>query len=331
MPPSPLPAGKLPGRLLADLLAGVPARDPSVRLGPALGEDAAVIDVEAGALVAATDPITLTASDAGRFAVLINANDVAVCGVAPRWFLATVLLPADTTEDDVRALVAQLTATLDEVGAVLVGGHTEVTDAVVAPVVVGQMLGLAPDGEVVTSSGASAGQLLVQVGPAPVEGAAVLAAEAAGQLTHLDAEVLRAAAGAVDDPGISVVGAALRAAELGATAMHDPTEGGLAAGLHELASAAQVRLDVDARAIAWYEPGVAVCRALDCDPWATLASGCVLATFPAASADEVAATLTGEGYPATVIGRVVADSGVNVDGAPLAWPARDELARRLDG
>jgi hydrogenase expression/formation protein HypE len=329
MPPRPLPAGKLPGALLAELVATLPPGDPAVRLGPALGEDAAVIDVEAGALVAATDPITLTASEAGRYAVLINANDVAVCGVPPRWFLTTVLLPPGTTDDDVRALLVEVLAALDEVGAVLVGGHTEVTDAVTAPVVVGQMLGHAPDGEVVTTAGAASGEAVVQIGPAPVEGAAVLAAEAAGQLTHLDAEVVRAAAGAAADPGISVVAAALRAAELGATAMHDPTEGGLAAGLHELASASQVGLDVEAHAIAWYEPGVAVCRALDCDPWATLASGCVLATFPAVTAEAVTATLAEEGHPAAVIGRVTAGDGVRVDGAPLPWPARDELARRL--
>ena len=329
MPPPPLPAGKLPGALLQQLLATVPAGDPAVRLGPALGEDAAVIDVPAGALVAATDPITLTASDAGRYAVLINANDVAVCGVAPRWFLAAVLLPTGTIEDDVRALVGQMTATLDEVGASLVGGHTEITAAVSAPVVVGQMLGLADDGEVVTTGGAAAGERLVQIGPAPVEGAAVLAAEAADELAHLDAEVLRAAAGAVDDPGISVVTAALRAAELGATAMHDPTEGGLAAGLHELASASRVALELDGDVVSWFAPGLAVCHALACDPWATLASGCVLAAFPAGVADAAVSTLTAEGHPASVIGRLVAGEGVQVDGAPLPWPARDELARRL--
>jgi hydrogenase expression/formation protein HypE len=329
MAATPLPAGKLPGALLAELVATLPPGDPAVRLGPALGEDAAVIDVAAGALVAATDPITLTASAAGRYAVLINANDVAVCGVAPRWFLTTVLLPPGTTDDDVRALLAEVLAALDEVGAVLVGGHTEVTDVVTAPVVVGQMLGHAPDGEVVTSAGAASGEAVVQIGPAPVEGAAVLAAEAADELTHLDAEVLRAASGAADEPGISVVPAALRAAGLGATAMHDPTEGGLAAGLHELAGASQVGIDVEAGAIAWYEPGVAVCRALDLDPWATLASGCVLATFPASSAEAAAATLSDEGHPASVIGRVAATHGVRVDGAPLGWPARDELARRL--
>jgi hydrogenase expression/formation protein HypE len=110
--------------------------------------------------------------------------------------------------------------------------------------------------------------------------------------------------------------------------MHDPTEGGIAAGLHELASASRVGLDIDAHAVAWYEPGVAVCRALDCDPWATLASGCVLATVPAGTADAVTTTLIGEGYVATAIGRVTAGEGVRVDDVPLPWPARDELARR---
>ena len=62
-------------------------------LTPRLGEDAAAIDVEAGCLVVAADPITLTAEGIGWSAVAVNANDLAVMGVRPRWFLATVLLP----------------------------------------------------------------------------------------------------------------------------------------------------------------------------------------------------------------------------------------------
>lgn len=73
----------------------------------------------------------------------------------------------------------------------------------------------------------------------------MLAAEAADELAHLDDQVLRGAADAVDDPGISVIAAALRAAGLGATAMHDPTEGSLAARFHELASASGGALELD--------------------------------------------------------------------------------------
>ena len=89
--PAPLPAGKLAPDLLARLIAtDLP---PEVRLGPRVGEDACAIAVEAGTLVAATDPITLTGSGVGAHAVVINANDVAVTGARPRWFLACVLLP----------------------------------------------------------------------------------------------------------------------------------------------------------------------------------------------------------------------------------------------
>ena len=79
---------------------------PEVRLGPRVGEDACAIGVEAGTLVAAMDPITLTGSGVGAHAVVINANDVAVTGARPRWFLACVLLPEGSTANDAEALFA---------------------------------------------------------------------------------------------------------------------------------------------------------------------------------------------------------------------------------
>lgn len=330
MATDPLLPGKLPASLLAELLRAVPGQDPAVRLGPAIGEDAAAIDVPEGTLVVATDPITLTSSDAGRYAVVINANDVAVTGAAPRWFLVAMLLPPGIEVAEVRALFAEVTAALDELGATLVGGHSEVTPAVTQPVLVGQMLGVVGAGRLVTSSGASPGDVLVQVGPVPVEGAAVLAAGGHHRLTGVTPAELAAAARAADDPGISVVAAALRAAELGATAMHDPTEGGLAAGLHELAAAADVSLSLEGAAIAWFAPGQAVCRALGADPWATLASGCLLATFPAEGAEAAVTELRRSGHPAVRIGTVEHGAGVQVNGAPLPYPESDEVARLLD-
>src|SRR5512134_472222 len=131
----PIPAGKLPAALLRELLAGLPPLPPEVRLGPRIGEDACAIDVCAGTLVVATDPVTLTGAGVGRHSVLVNANDVAVMGVRPRWFLAAVLLPEGSGEADVRELFASLRAGADEAGVALVGGHTEVTAAVRQPVV----------------------------------------------------------------------------------------------------------------------------------------------------------------------------------------------------
>jgi len=326
---APIPQGKVPNELLARLLGDLPPPGADVLLGPRVGEDAAAVRVPSGVLVAATDPVTLTGSEIGRFAVIVNANDVAVTGARPRWFLAALLLPPGIGEEAVAEIFTVLRRTLDEVGAALVGGHTEVTDAVTRPVVVGQMLGMAEEGRVVTTAGGAAGDVVVQVGPAPVEGAAVLAAEATASLGALDAASVAAAASALDDPGISVVEAALTAGRLGASALHDPTEGGLASGLHELADASGVRLVIDGGTVQWFEPGLAVCRAVGADPWATLASGCLLATFRPGDADAALHELSAAGHTAIAIGRAEAGRGVMVDGTPLAWPERDEVARLL--
>jgi hydrogenase expression/formation protein HypE len=114
--------------------------------------------------------------------------------------------------------------------------------------------------------------------------------------------------------------------------MHDPTEGGLAAGLHELAAAAGVRIRVDPGAVRWFDPGIAVCRALGADPWATLASGALLAGFAPEVAPRAVRALTDAGHDASVIGRAEEGEGVVLpDGSPLPWPDRDEVARVLAG
>jgi len=325
----PLETGKLPAALLAELLRRASAGGvPELRIGPRVGEDACAIDVPAGTLVVATDPITLAGSGGGAHAVLVNANDVAVMGVRPRWFLAVVLVPRGERPDALRELFDDMRRALDRVGAVLVGGHTEVTDAVRQPLVVGQMLGIAETGAVIATGGARAGDVVLQVGPAPVEGAAVLAAECPDALAPA---LRRRALAGMHDPGISVVDAALRATELGATSLHDPTEGGLATGLHELAEAAGVALVVDETAVAWFEPGVAVCAALGADPWCTLASGALLACFPPDLADAALRELSRGGAPAARIGRAEPGAGVVTSaGTPLPRRERDEVVRVLE-
>ena len=326
----PLLSGKLPLGLLAGLLAEFPAAPPELRVGAGIGEDACAIEIPGGLLVVAADPITLTSEDIGRLSVIVNANDVAVSGARPRWFLAVVLVPPATSERVIRDLFAAVRRALSDLGAHLVGGHTEVTSAVNRPVVVGQMLGLAETGTVVTSGGFGPGDVVLQVRAAPIEGAAVLAREAADRLHGLDPIVLEAARAALDRPGISVVEPALLAAELGVRALHDPTEGGLAAGLHEIAHAAGVRIRIERQAVLWFEPGIAVCQALGADPWSTLASGTLLAVFPPEVAEAALSAFAERGHQAAVIGTTEPGAGViDTDDHPIPWPERDEVARLL--
>jgi hydrogenase maturation factor len=273
-------------------------------------------------LVVASDPITLTGADVGRHCVVVNANDVAVTGAVPRWFLATVLLPVGTTTSDVEGVFTSIRDECERLGVTLVGGHTEVTDAVRAPVVGGTMLGVPHSGRIVRSGGARPGDVIVQIGPVPIEGAAVLAADG---VSGVDPDSVAAARAALTDPGISVVDAALAATELGATAMHDPTEGGLAAGLCELAAASGCALHIERDRVEWFEPGLAMCAAFGADPWATLASGCVLATFATSDGPDA---LAARGFRVSVLGEVRSGCGVyDGSGAEIVPPARDEVAR----
>lgn len=330
MPDRSIPVGKLPAEVLEALLRELGPLPPAVLVGPRVGEDACVIDLGVGALVATSDPITFSGSEVGRATVIINANDIAVMGARPRWFLATVLLPEGTFEHEVKSLFDEMGRALDKVGAHLVGGHTEVTSAVRWPVIVGHMLGVSVGSRVITTAGVSPGQAIVQIGPVPVEGAAILARLASDTAAGVSPHILRAAAAATDDPGLSVVEAALEAADLGATAMHDLTEGGLAGGLWELAGAAQVAVTVDRDAVAWFGPGVEVCRALGADPWATLASGSLLAALSQADARHAIEQLTLNGHQASVIGMATSGRGVyDRAGRLLERPSRDEVARLL--
>ncbi|MDD9993402.1 MAG: AIR synthase related protein, partial [Rhodospirillales bacterium] len=168
-----LEVGKLPAKLLAEVLVTGRPVPPELLLPPTVGEDAGVVAVQSGALIAASDPVTLTGQDVGAHAVLVNANDIAVMGARPRWFTATVLLPPGITADEVRALYRRMHEALADLDAVLVGGHVEITDAVRRTVVSGHMMGLRQDGGFARTAALGPGHVVVQIGPAPVEGAAV--------------------------------------------------------------------------------------------------------------------------------------------------------------
>lgn len=332
-----IPSGKLPQDLLAELLGRAPT-DPSVVIGPGIGLDAAVIDPGADDyMVVAADPITFVASQPARYALRVNANDVAVMGARPRWFLATVLLPAGVASDTVEQLFRELVAACREQQIALVGGHSEVTDAVTRPVIAGTMLGTVARGEQLGARGARPGDELWLAGALAVEGTAILCREARDQLlaAGVAAEIIAAGARLLDDPGISVVEPALAAAASGAvTAMHDPTEGGLATALHELAAASGCSITVEGDSIPILETSRIVCAALDLEPLGLLASGALLLAVRPDGISRLSAALDEVAVPLTRIGLVADGSGLTLrrDGveSPLPGFARDELARFLE-
>ena len=327
--------GKLPADLLAGLLTGLHRADPAVRIGPAVGEDAAVVDVGSRSLVVATDPITFVSERGGWYAVHVNANDVACCGADPRWFTVNVLLPPGSADDTVRALMADIDAACADLGVTVIGGHTEITDAVRQPVVVGQMLGETEPGHIIATANARPGDALVLSGGIAIEGTAIICRELPRLLTSLDPSSVARGAALLDDPGISVLPAARLVRRVdGVHALHDPTEGGLAGALAELCAAAGTGVEIDQAAVPMVPGCAAVCTAAGVDPLGLIASGALLIACAAEALQATLAVLAGGGIRAAHIGhltrtpdRVLLRDGRRV---PLPQFERDEIARLFD-
>jgi len=336
------PVGKLPPQVLEALLARCPVpRGARVILGPRFGEDAAVIDWGPKFLVAKTDPITFTAERIGWYAVNINANDLATLGARPRWFLATLLLPeARTTPALARSIFDDILGACRRLGVTLCGGHTEITAGLTRPIVVGQMLGEVDKAQLVQKKSQRPGDLVLLTKGIALEGTAILArAKAALLERRFGRAVMRRAQRLLFRPGISVVREALLAVRHGEVhAMHDPTEGGLLSGLYELARAGGVGLRVWKAKVPVLPETAAFSEVLRFDPFALIASGTLLLVVSPRTAASVLRAFAATGIAAAVIGEVCRkDAGIQVlepggwRTRPLRVPARDELARLLEG
>jgi hydrogenase maturation factor len=334
-----LPVGKLPLEDLRLLLGKLPKRDSRLLIGPQVGEDAAVIDMGDRYLVVATDPITFATDHVGRYAVHVNANDIAVLGARPLWFFVVLLLPErHTTSELVRTIMTDVETACEELGVTLAGGHSEITQGLDRPILIGQMLGEVAAVRLVRKTRTATGDLILLTRGLAIEGTAILAREKSDRLRgRVDADVLARAARFLTEPGISVVSAALAAAHVGDVvhAMHDPTEGGLATGLFELVAAAGLGLRVFREDIPVLTETDAICSVLGLDPLKLIASGALLLTVEPDGKDSVLTALGAAGIPVTVIGEVrPLSEGITIvtngNPAPLTPAVRDEIARAFE-
>ncbi|MGY5876669.1 MAG: AIR synthase family protein [Candidatus Thorarchaeota archaeon] len=327
--------GKLPPELLESLVfTYLGRRDPAVLLGPAIGEDASVIRVGDLVLIAATDPITGSVEDVGWLSVHINANDIATFGVKPRWFLTSIMLPAGCSAEDVSRIMSQIDSAAKSLDIAVAGGHTEITEGITNPIIAGFMLGVSEKGEYVTSSGAKPGDAIILTKTAAVEGTSILASEGCDFLTKQLGEIVVREARKLRDQ-ISVVKEGLVAFQTGhVTAMHDPTEGGVAGGLHELCDASGLGFEIDMERIPVHDATRAICEVLSINILELISSGCMLIACKSDHAADVQNAIESVGIQSSIIGHTVTDTNQRLirttDGpVQLTRPETDALWEAL--
>jgi hydrogenase expression/formation protein HypE len=296
-------------------------------LGPVFGVDVAVVKSRRGYLISSTDPITGDVDDIGWYSVHVSCNDVATSGNRPQYIETVILLAEEERDERASEISDGIARAAKQVGADVVGGHTERTPGLGRTIVVTTAFAFAK--AYVTAAGAKAGDSILLTKTAGVEGTSILASMKEAELRHLRRGVVAEAKRM--NMEMSVVDEAEAAFATGAVhAMHDPTEGGVLGGLYEMGVGSGLGFVVDESKIPVAACTKEVTGALGVDPLRLIASGSMLLAVPPSGAKEVLKAIGGAGVEAAVIGRFGGDRRVIKRGGrsePVDETVMDELWR----
>jgi len=281
------------------------------------------------------DPITGAVEHIGWLAVHINANDIATFGVEPAFFLSCILLPKKVNKKIVKKISVQMDKAAKELKIAIIGGHCEVTPGLSAPLVIGCAIGITEKGKYVTAGGAKPGDKLILTKTVGIEGTAILAMEKEKLLKEkLDPKIVDNAKNFYEK--ISVVKEAVIAFNTGSVnAMHDPTEGGLAGGIHEMADASNLGVKVYEEKIPVAKETLEICNFFEIDPLQLISSGALLIASQQGSTEKILEKLRKHGIKVHVIGEFLDSPSKRVlirkDGKEinLVRPESDHLWKAL--
>ncbi len=324
--------GKVPENILKrSVFKKIKIKRPEVLVHAGVGEDCTVLAPTEDAYVLSTDPITGTAKDIGKLAFHVTANDIASSGAELVGMMLTIIFPPDNSEEELKKIMEEMTELAAKYKVEILGGHTEVSAAVNQTLVSVTGVGRIAPGKLITTGGAKPDQDLVMTKWIGLEGTAILAAEKKEELLEkLPVEIVETASRFGDL--LSVVPDSRVAMEVGVSAMHDVTEGGIFGALWEMAAASGVGLEADVKKIPVRQETIEVCEVFDVNPYMLISSGSMLiATDHGARLVE---ELERSGIHGAVIGRTTKGNDRVIRNGEerrfLEPPAADELFRAMN-
>lgn len=298
-----LPLGKVPVDVLKKIVfKNLGTKRSEVILGPAAGIDCAVLNLGNKTLIAKIDPITGALERIGWLAVNVNANDVSTFGVEPAFFLSCIMLPEKANKRTLEIISTQIGKAARELGMAIIGGHCETTPGLNSPIVVGCAMGVTEKNDYVTAAGAKAGDLIILTKTAGIEGTAILASDREHKLSRtIDRTVIQRAQDFFAQIGVTEE--ALTAYRTGGVhAMHNPTEGGIAGGIHEIADASSLGFRINEGKVPIADETIQICKTFGIDPFYLIASGSMLIAASSDRTGDILQDLEKKGILATVIG-----------------------------
>ncbi|MHA1269503.1 MAG: AIR synthase family protein [Candidatus Helarchaeota archaeon] len=306
-----LPIGKISNELLKKIVfkyLGIDNKD--IIEGAHVAGDSAIVKFSKNKKYIAlkSDPITGAIKNIGRHSIIININDIATRGARPKFFMTTILLPPNSTEEDLENICKDIHEAALEFKISIIGGHSEVTPVVKKPVIVGFMVGEINNNRLLMANKIEVDDQIILTKSVGIEGCSIIAHDHYDLIKDIiDPEIINEAKELINQ--ICILKEAMAVCEYkGVKFMHDPTEGGLLGGLIEICGLINKGFILYENEIPIYNCINEICLKLEINSLRLLSSGALIIICNKEYSDKIIKVLTESGIPSKIIGEIT-DSG----------------------
>lgn len=206
-----------------------------------IGIDTAVLDFDGDLIVTSVDPITGANKNLGYLAINISVNDVSCQGADPVGVLISILLPAESKLEDLNKIMEDADRACRQNNLEIIGGHTEVTDAVNKIVLTTTVIARVNKNKIPNISSIKVGDVIAVSKDIGLEGTSIILEEKGNEFLSED-ELIKES---IDIKDLSVLREAKIAVDFNVKYMHDVTEGGIYGALWECSEAIGKGIEVD--------------------------------------------------------------------------------------
>ena len=324
--------GKVSNEILEKIVfSNIKKRREEVLVRAGIGEDNGIIDFGEKVCVISTDPITCTTKDIGTLAIHISCNDVSTSGAEPLAVLLTILCPPQTTEQELEEIMKDAANAAADINVEIMGGHTEVTDAVNRIIINTTVVGKQFKDKLANYDDIKIGDKVVITKFIGIEGTSIISKELEHKLIDKIGNDKLTEAKNMDSM-ISVVKEGVIAGKYNAKYMHDITEGGVYGALWESSMATDRGLIIYEELIPMMDITKEISNILEIDPYRLISSGSMVIIIDEEDLAALQVELEECNIKSTVIGEIIEEGIYFVkDGvkSEIAPPESDEIYRVL--
>jgi len=321
--------GKLPNDVLNDIVINsIHNKRSEILTRPEIGEDCAAFNIDKDTCVMSTDPITGAISNIGKIAVNVALNDIASSGAVAFGIMINILIPPNGTIEQLKIIMSDINNTCDQLNVDILGGHTEVTDAVTRYVIVSTAVGRVNKNKLIKTSDANSGDSILITKNIGIEGTSIIINEKKEYLKDiLNEEEKKEGSNLINN--LCVVNEGLISSQFEINSMHDITEGGILGAIWEVCHSSGLGAYIYKEQIPVSKLTKKICKIFNIDYLKLISSGSMLITCKKSIKDKIIVELEKANIKCCEIGVLTSNKNIimNTNGQDvvISQPESDEL------